>query len=131
MIVVYGVAVATVAFVGVPVALLALGGCFGFLAGLLQIAALREKPNEFVRAGDALAVRRALAASTCGKAYLVVFWISGIGSLAAAAYLDQDRLLIGWVAAYSSFCLVRDLITLSATFWLQKYASSTDEPQTI
>jgi hypothetical protein len=130
MIAAYGAVAVIVAFVGTPVTLFMLGGCFGFLAGLLQFAALRQKPNEFVRAADAFAVRRVLAASTWGKAYLVVFWVSGIVSLAAAAYFDQGRLLIGWAAAYSSFGLVRDLITLSATFWLQRYAS-TAEPQTI
>lgn len=120
--------VAAVAWFGsVPASLFGIGALLGAVAGLLQLRALRQSQAEFLRAANALAVRRALASSLFGKIYLVLFWVSAVIFVTLSIVLLQQRFAIGWLAAYCCFAVVRDSVALPATFELQKRASSNDE----
>ena len=115
-----------VAFGSVPLLPYLIGAAFGAIGGFLQLGAIRQSHAAFLSADSALAVRRALASSASGKIYLVLFWLGAIVFVAVSVILLRERFFLGWLAAYCCFVIVRDLIALSATFELQRRASSSD-----
>ena len=114
------------AFGSVPLPPYLIGAAFGAIGGFLQLGAIRQSRAAFLSADSALAVRRALASSASGKIYLVLFWFGAIVFVAVSVILLRERFFLGWLAAYCCFVIVRDLIALSATFELQRRASSSD-----
>jgi hypothetical protein len=119
--------VLVVAFGSVPLPLYLIGAVCGVVGGFLQLRAIRQSRSAFLAADGALAVRRALASSTSGKIYLVVFWLAAAIFVTVAIILLHERFVFGWLAAYCCFVLARDLLALSATYELQRHASSSDD----
>ena len=99
---------------------IALGVVLGAIGGFLQLRALRHSSSALIHADTALQVRRVLASSHWGKAYLVVFWLSGLLFAALAVFMFQQQFIFGWFAAFLTFGIVRDCITLIAVFDLQR-----------
>jgi hypothetical protein len=116
-----------IAFGSVPLLPYIIGAAFGAMGGFLQLRAIRRSRSDFLSAGDAFAVRRALASSSAGKIYLVVFWLGAIVFVAVSVTLLRERFFLGWLAAYCCFVVVRDLIALPATFELQRRESSSGD----
>jgi hypothetical protein len=100
------------------------GAVLGAIGGLLQLQALRHSSPEFIHADTALQVRRVLASSHWGKAYLVVFWLSGLLFLALAIITWKQQFIFGWLAAFLTFGIFRDCTALVAVFELQKRVSA-------
>jgi hypothetical protein len=101
----------------VPVGFLAAGTIFGVFGGLLQWLAISRARNEFAQATTAFEVRRVLRRTLPGKIYLVVFW--GFSMVAVLAPLVSiglaplgARAILGPLAAWGTFKLVRETITL-------------------
>jgi hypothetical protein len=115
-----------VAFGSVPLPLYVIGAFCGVVGGILQLRAIRQSHTAFLAADGALAVRRALASSTAGKIYLVLFWLAAAVFVTVAIMLLRERFVFGWLAAYCCFVVLRDLLALPATYELQRRASSSD-----
>jgi drug/metabolite transporter superfamily protein YnfA len=116
-----------VAFDSVPLPLYLIAAVCGVAGGFLQLRAIRQSRSAFLAADGALAVRRALASSVSGKIYLVLFWLAAVIFVAASIMLFRERFMVGWLAAYSCFVVVRDLLALPATYELQRDASLSDD----
>jgi hypothetical protein len=116
-----------VAFGSVPLPLYVIGAVCGVAGGFLQLRAIRQSRAAFLAADGAFAVRRALASSASGKIYLVLFWLAAVIFVTASIMLLRERFVFGWLAAYCCFVVVRDLLTLPATYELQRHASSSDD----
>jgi hypothetical protein len=97
-----------------------LGTTLGSLAGYLQLIALRQSGRQLVTADSAVSVRRALQTSPWGRMYLVVFWVGNLTIILLSLVVYQREMIAGWVAGYCSFALLRELITLSGTYELQR-----------
>jgi hypothetical protein len=106
----------------VPSAPLALGAVLGVVLGMLQWRALRESRVALIASRSAMDVRRALAATGSGRAYLYAFWGSVLLVLGAAYALPTGGTHFGAVAGYCALVSVRELITLRETFVLQALA---------
>jgi hypothetical protein len=120
--------VLVVAFGSVPPSLYLIGGVCGVAGGFLQRRAIRQSSAAFLAADGVLAVRRALASSASGKIYLVLFWLAAVIFVTVSIILLRERFVLGWLAAYCCFVVVRDLLALPATYDLQRRASSSDDP---
>lgn len=92
--------------------LLIVGAVAGCCAGYLQLVALRSAGQLLLRAQSALEIRRALQTSAWGKNYFRVFWACQLLFLVMSALLLQVLALLGLIAAYTMFCVARDLVTL-------------------
>jgi hypothetical protein len=106
----------------IPSALLALGAVLGAALGMLQRRALRESRAALIVSQSAMDVRRALAATGSGRAYLYALWGSVLLVLAAAYALPTGGTGFGAIAGYCALAAVRELITLRETFVLQALA---------
>ena len=120
--------VLVVAFGSVPPSLYLIGGVCGAVGGFLQRRAIRQSSAAFLAADGVFAVRRALASSASGKMYLVLFWLAAVIFVTVSIMLLHERFVLGWLAAYCCFVVVRDLLALPATYDLQRRASSSDDP---
>ena len=105
---------------------LALGAVLGAALGMLQHRALREASVALIASKSAMDVRRALAATVSGRAYLYALWGSVFLVVAAAYALPPGGTHFGAIAGYCALATVRELITLRETFALQALAA---EPQ--
>jgi hypothetical protein len=112
------VAVSLVA-TAVPSVLLALGVALGAALGILQWRALRASRAALIASQSAMDVRRALAATGSGRAYLYALWASVLALLAAAYALPTGGAHFGAIAGYCALAAMRELITLRETFVLQ------------
>ncbi|MCX6013289.1 MAG: hypothetical protein NTV30_07765 [Chloroflexi bacterium] len=65
-------------------------------------------------------VRKALRLSFWGKLYFYTFWLSMIIIFVLAFYILQGRTFVGMIAGYSSFAVMRDIITLYDIFKLER-----------
>jgi hypothetical protein len=127
LVAIFAIILALVAALGsVPLSLYLIGAVCGVVGGFLQLHAIRQSHAAFLAANDAFAVRRALASSTAGKIYLVLFWLAAVIFVTVAFVLLRERFVLGWLAAYCCFVVVRDLLALPATYELQRRASSSD-----
>jgi hypothetical protein len=106
----------------IPAALLVLGVVLGAALGMLQWRALREARIALVASRSAMDVRRALAATGSGRAYLYALWGSVLLIFAAAYVLPSGGEYFGAIAGYCALAAVRELITLRETFVLQALA---------
>lgn len=106
----------------IPSVLLALGAALGIVLGMLQRLALRESRAALIASRSAMDVRRALAATGSGRAYLYALWGSVLLVLAAAYALPTGGTYFGAIAGYCALATVRELITLRETFVLQALA---------
>jgi hypothetical protein len=106
----------------VPSVLLAMGAMLGAALGTLQRQALRESRVALIASQSAMDVRRALAATGSGRAYLYALWGSVLLVLAAAYALPAGGTHFGAIAGYCALAAVRELITLREAFVLQALA---------
>ena len=133
MIVIFAIALLVLVFLSpMPLWLfVALGAVLGVAGGFLQLRALRHSSPAFIHAETALEVRRVLTSSRWGKAYLAVFWLSGLLFVALSIFMFRQQFVFGWFAAFLMFGIVRDCITLIAVFELQRHASPPHETKAI
>lgn len=114
------VSVATFLFVSpTPWFFLALGGVLGAVAGFIQLRALREASAQLLQAVTMMDVRRVLRSSRWGRLYLWGFWLSMVLLFVLAFFLLHSRAIIGLIAGYTAFALIRELLNLRGTFELQ------------
>jgi hypothetical protein len=106
----------------IPSVPLALGAVLGVALGILQRRALRDSRVALIASQSAMDVRRALAATGSGRAYLYALWGSVLLVLAAAYALPTGGTHFGAVAGYCALAAMRELITLRETFVLQALA---------
>ncbi len=105
-----------------PFSLAIAGGLLGALAGVMQHLSISHDPNEFVAASFLMGVRRALTSTPWGRKYIAWLYFSKVALILVAFLLIKGPLyqvVLGYLAAYFSLMLVRDLITLKDTFALQ------------
>jgi hypothetical protein len=106
----------------VPLALLAFGVLFGAALGILQRRAIRASRVALIASQSAMDVRRALAATGSGRAYLYALWGSVLMIVAAAYALPAGGDHFGAIAGYLALASVRELITLREAFVLEALA---------
>jgi hypothetical protein len=107
----------------VPLVFLALGAVFGAALGLLQRRALRQSRVALIASQSAMDVRRALAATGSGRAYLYSLWASVPFVFAAAYSIPTGGAHFRAIAGYCALAAVREIITLRETFVLQALAA--------
>jgi hypothetical protein len=117
-----GAVVVSIIAPAVPSQLLALGAALGAVLGTMQLRALRESRVALIASRSAMDVRRALAATGSGRAYLYALWGAVVLILAAAYTLPNGGRHLGALAGYLALAAVRELITLRETFVLQALA---------
>ena len=97
------------------------GGLLGALAGVLQHRSISQDPQGFVDASSLLGVRRAFTSTPSGRKYIAWLYFSK-GALILGAFLLIKKpfyqIVSGYLVAYFSLMLVRDIITLRDTFAL-------------
>jgi uncharacterized membrane protein (Fun14 family) len=97
----------------------ALGAVLGAVTGFIQLWAMRQASAQLMQAVTMMDVRRALRSSGWGTLYLWGFWLSMALLFVLAFFLLHSRAIIGLIAGYSAFALIRELLTLRGTFELQ------------
>jgi hypothetical protein len=105
-----------------PFALAIAGGLLGALAGVLQHLGISQDPNQFVAASSLMGVRRAFTSTPWGRKYIASLYFSKVALILIAFLLVKRPLYqvaLGYLAAYFSLMLVRDIITLKDTFALE------------
>ena len=116
-----------------PFTLAILGGLCGAVAGIMQHLSIRQDPRGFLAASSLMGVRRALTNTAWGRKYIGWLYFSKVALIFVAFLLLKSplyRVLLGYLAAYSSLMLVRESITLKDTFALYSLsdgATSTPE----
>jgi hypothetical protein len=122
--VVWGLAILTILYFSrpTPIIFFLLGGFLGGLGGIMQILSIKESKNAIISASSMLEVRKALASTRWGKRYIRFLWISNIGFIVLALYF-QVNLIFNVLAAYCSFCFIREIVTLKTIFELQRIAN--------
>jgi hypothetical protein len=106
-----------------PTMLVVMGGGLGLVADLMQHMSVTEATDKFVAASSFLEVRRAFQATPWGKRYIWWLYFSKITLAAVALLLSKGslvRILLGYLAAYASLMLVRELVTLRDTYRLSE-----------
>ena len=106
----------------VPFLLLAVGASLGGVLGVMQRRALRESRVALIAAQSTMDVRRALAATGSGRAYLYALWCSVVLTLVAAYTLPSGGKYLGFFAGYFALAAIRELITLREAYVLQALA---------
>jgi hypothetical protein len=106
-----------------PLILLAMGAIFGATLGLMQRRALRESRIALIASQSAMDVRRALAGTGAGRAYLYGLWGAVFLIFVAAYTLPAGGKHFGSFAGYFALAAVRELITLRETFILHTLAA--------
>jgi hypothetical protein len=105
-----------------PFTLAIAGGFLGALVGVMQHLSISRDPNGFVAASSLMGVRRALTNTPWGRKYIAWFYASKIALVLIAFLLIKGPLYQvarGYLVAYFSLMLVRDIVTLRDTFALQ------------
>jgi hypothetical protein len=106
-----------------PIMLGIAGGLLGGIAGLLQHLSIKQNPDGFLSASSLMGVRRGLSNNRWGRAYIASVYMSKIALALLAFVLVKAplyRILLGYLAAYVSFMLIRDVLTLRDTFALRR-----------
>jgi prepilin signal peptidase PulO-like enzyme (type II secretory pathway) len=98
---------------------LILGAILGAVTGFIQLLAMRQASEQLLQTVTMMDVRRALQTSRRGRFYLWGFWLSMVLLFVLAFYVLHSRAIIGLIAGYSAFALIRELLTLKGTFELQ------------
>ena len=104
-----------------PFPLAIAGGLCGVLVGVMQHLSISHDPHGFVAASSLRGVRRALTNTAWGRRYIAWLYFSKVFLMLVALLLLKGplyRLLVGYLTAYFSLMLVRDVITLKDTFVL-------------
>jgi hypothetical protein len=116
-----------------PFTLAIAGAVLGALAGIMQHLSISQDPQRFFEASSMMGVRRALTRTPWGRRYIAWLYFSKVVLVLVALLLLVKstvlRVLMGYVVAYMSLMLVRDVITLKDTFALRtldKRASSSE-----
>ena len=110
-----------------PFALAIAGGLCGVLAGIMQHLSIRHDPRAFLAATSLMGVRRALTNTVWGRRYIVWLYFSKFALIVIALLLCRKSLLqvlFGYLTAYLSLMLVRDIITLRDTFILHRLSNT-------
>jgi len=106
----------------VPWTLLAVGIILGVGLGVLQLRALRESRAALIASQTASEVRRALAATGAGRAYLYALWGSVLPIIAVAYALSTGGKYFGALAGYCALAAVREVVSLREAVVLQALA---------
>ena len=105
-----------------PFGLGVVGGLLGSAAGIFQHLSIKQNPAGFLSASSLMEVRRGLTSNRWGRTYIASIYSSKV-ILAVLAYAlirtPLYRVVLGYVVAYVSFMLVRDVLTLKDTFVLR------------
>ena len=110
-----------------PFTLAIAGGLCGALAGVMQHLSIRRDPRGFLAASSLMGVRRALTNTAWGKRYIAWLYFSKFALVLITFLLIRKPLpqaLFGYLTAYFSLMLVRDIITLRDTFALHALRNS-------
>lgn len=111
-----------------PFMLAITGGLCGALAGVMQHMSIRQDPCGFLAASSLMGVRRALTNTAWGRRYIACLYFSKFALIVIAFVLIRNPLLqvvFGYLVAYFSLMLVRDIITLRDTFVLHSLRNGT------
>ncbi len=104
----------------------ATGAGLGGIAGFLQLRAMRQSGLQLIAVDSAMKVRHVLQTTRWGKAYFALFWLGNFGIVTLSILLYRERMIGGWIAGYCSFALVREIMTLSASYELQRIEDMID-----
>lgn len=77
-------------------------------------------------------VRRGLTSSRWGRAYIACVYVSKVALAVLAFVLVKTplfRVVLGYAAAYISFMLIRDILTLKDTFTLRTLRDGRTTPE--
>ena len=110
-----------------PLTIAIVGGLCGALSGILQHLSIRQDPRGFLAASSLMGVRRALTTTAWGRRYIAWLWFSKFALVLITLLLIRkppSRVLFGYLTAYFSIMLVRDIITLRDTFSLRGLRNS-------
>jgi hypothetical protein len=110
-----------------PFTLAIAGGLCGALAGVMQHLSIRRDRRGFLAASSLMGVRRALTNTAWGKRYIAWLYFSNFALVLITFLLIRKPLpqvLFGYLTAYFSLMLVRDIITLRDTFALHALRNS-------
>jgi hypothetical protein len=105
-----------------PFALAIAGGVLGALAGVMQHLSISRDPNGFVGASSLMGVRRAFTSTQWGRRHIAWLYFSKVALGLIAFLLIKSPLyqvFHGYLVAYFSLMLARDIITLKDLFALQ------------
>jgi hypothetical protein len=89
----------------------------------MQRQAIHQSRDALVASQTAMDVRRALAGTRAGRAYLYALWGSFLLLLAVAHTLPGGGKHFGIFAGYFALAATRELITLRETFTLDALAA--------
>ena len=91
-------------------------GVLGLICGVMQQAAVLEKPQGFSHAHSMIEVQRQFAKTYWGKRYRYFLWAS-YGAIILVSFFWL-RNLGAMVAGYFTLMFTREIVTLRATFFL-------------
>ena len=106
-----------------PLTMALAGGVFGAIAGMLQHLSIRQSPDGFIAASSLMGVRRAFTNTPWGRKYIGWLYFCKLSLIVIAFVMIKapfSRVILGYLAAYFSLMLVRDLVTLRDTFALHR-----------
>jgi len=89
------------------------GGLLGGIAGVLQHVSIQKNPDGFLSAASLMGVRRGLSSNRWGRTYIASVYVSKIALAVLAIIMIKAplyRILLGYIAAYVSFMLIRDVL---------------------
>jgi hypothetical protein len=95
-----------------------LGCCLGVVGGILQRSAFAGADGALLSAKGAIEIRRILTAKKSGRIYIGLLWTS-VPLIAMVQLLLRREPVLGLLAGYGSFALLRDLLTLPLTLRLR------------
>lgn len=110
-----------------PFTLAMAGGLCGALAGIMQHLSISHDQRGFLAASSLMGVRRALTNTAWGRRYIAWLYFSKFALIVITFLVIRKPLpqvLFGYLAAYFSLMLVRDIITLRDTFALHGLRNS-------
>ena len=115
-----------------PFGLGIVGGLLGAAAGTCQHLSLKQNLEGFLSASSFMEVRRGLTSSRWGRAYIACVYVSKVALAVLAFVLVKTplfRVVLGYAAAYISFMLIRDILTLKDTFTLRTLRDGRTTPE--
>jgi hypothetical protein len=110
-----------------PFTLAVAGALCGAVAGIMQHLSIRHDPRAFLASSSLMGVRRALTNTAWGRRYIAWLYFSKFALILITFLLIRKPLpqvLFGYLTAYFSLMLVRDIITLRDTFALHGLRNS-------
>jgi hypothetical protein len=110
-----------------PFTLAIAGGLCGALAGIMQHLSISHDTRGFLAASSLMGVRRALTNTAWGRRYIAWLYFSKFALVLITFLLIRkplSQVLFGYLTAYFSLMLVRDIITLRDTFALHGLRNS-------